>query len=111
VALRYVPAAGDVVWLQFNPQVGREPGGHRPALVLSAANYNSKVGLMLCCPMTTQIKGYPFEVRIAGTTPSVVLTDQIKSLDWVARQATHKGKIMPDELAEVRAKIWALASR
>lgn len=104
----YVPDAGDIVWLQFNPQAGHEQAGHRPALVLSPAAYNGKTGLMLCCPMTTQIKGYPFEVLIEGKQPSAALADQIKSLDWNVRKAVRKGKASPDELAEVRAKALAL---
>lgn len=71
---RYVPDAGDIVWLEFDPQ-GREQAGHRPALVLSPSAYNGKTSLMVCCPMTTRIKGYPFEVRIAGTTSSAALAD------------------------------------
>jgi mRNA interferase MazF len=78
---RYVPDTGDIVWLQFDPQAGHEQAGHRPALVLSPAAYNGKTGLMLCCPMTTQIKGYPFEVLVAGAKPSAVLADQVKSVD------------------------------
>ncbi|EKN4180869.1 endoribonuclease MazF [Yersinia enterocolitica] len=104
----YVPDAGDIVWLDFDPQAGHEQAGHRPALVLSPAIYNEKVGLMLCCPMTTQIKGYPFEVRIEGTRPSAVLSDQIKSLDWRKRNATRKGRVTALELSEVRAKAKAL---
>ncbi len=104
----YVPDAGDIVWLQFNPQAGHEQAGHRPALVLSPAAYNGKTGLMLCCPMTTQIKGYPFEVLIEGKQASAALADQIKSLDWNVRKAVRKGKASPDELAEVRAKALAL---
>lgn len=106
-----VPDAGDIVWLQFTPQAGHEQAGHRPALVLSPASYNSKTGLMLCCPMTTQIKGYPFEVLIAGERPSAVLADQIKSVDWVARNAQRKGRAAAAELAEVRAKAMALLGR
>lgn len=106
---RYVPEAGDIVWLNFTPQAGHEQGGHRPALVVSPAAYNGKTGLMICCPMTTQIKGYPFEVAISGApTTSVVLSDQVKSLDWRVRNAKRKGKATADELAEVRAKIHAL---
>mgnify|MGYP001764779167 CR=1 FL=1 len=108
---RYIPDAGDIVWLQFNPQAGHEQAGHRPALVLSPAAYNSKTGLMLCCPMTTQIKGYPFEVLIASDKPSAALVDQVKSLDWVARKATRKGKVTPSDLAEAKAKIFALLGR
>lgn len=104
----FVPDAGDIVWLQFDPQAGDEQAGHRPALVLSPAAYNGKTGLMLCCPMTTQIKGYPFEVRIAGDTDSAVLADQVKSLDWRVRRAKLKGRISAVELAEVRAKVMAL---
>lgn len=105
---RYVPDVGDIVWLEFDPQAGHEQAGHRPALVISPAAYNGKTGLMLCCPMTTQIKGYPFEVLIAGKARSVVLADQIKSLDWVARKVSRKGKATASELAEVRAKALAL---
>ena len=78
----YVPEAGDIVWLQFNPQAGSEQAGHRPALVISPRIYNEKSGLMVCCPITTKIKGYPFEVvtQIAGVD-SAILADQIKSLD------------------------------
>ncbi len=104
----FVPDAGDIVWLQFDPQTGHEQAGHRPALVLSPAAYNGKTGLMLCCSMTTQIKGDPFEVRIAGDTDSAVLADQVKSLDWRARRAKLKGRISAAELAEVRAKLVAL---
>lgn len=104
----YVPDAGDIVWLQFTPQAGHEQAGHRPALVLSPAQYNGRTRLMLCCPMTTRIKGYPFEVLIAGEPPSVVLADQVKSLDWAARQASRKGRASAGELAEVRAKLLAL---
>ena len=105
---RYVPEAGDIVWLHFDPQAGHEQAGHRPALVISPAAYNGKTGLMLCCPMTTQIKGYPFEVLIAGKCPGAALADQVKSLDWVARKASRKGKVSPAELAEARAKVSAL---
>ena len=105
---RYVPQAGDIVWLQFTPQTGHEQAGHRPALVLSPKAYNQKTRLMICCPMTTQIKNYPFEVPIAGDPASVVLADQVKSLDWRSRKAKRKGSVSPDELAEVRGKIIAL---
>jgi mRNA interferase MazF len=108
VARQYVPDAGDIVWLNFTPHAGREQAGHRPALVLSPAAYNNKTSLMLCCPMTTQIKSYPFEVPIAAAVPSVVLSDQIKSVDWRVRKAKRKGKVSAEELADVRAKIRAL---
>lgn len=108
---RYVPEAGDIVWLHFDPQAGHEQAGHRPALVISPSAYNGKTGLMLCCPMTTQIKGYPFEVSIAGDRPCAALADQVKSLDWVARKASRKGKVSFVEMAEVRAKIFALVGK
>src|ERR1700731_4806350 len=108
VMARYVPDAGDIVWLNFTPQAGHEQSGHRPALVISPAGYNDKTGLMLCCPMTTQIKNYPFEVLISGSPQSVVLADQIKSLDWRVRKAKRKGVVSAEELAEGRAKIVAL---
>jgi len=103
-----VPDAGDIVWISFNPQAGHEQAGHRPAVVLSPASYNSKTSLMLCCPMTSQIKGYPFEVIIHGPTPSVVLADQVKSLDWRKRRARRKGSVSAAELEEVRGKLRAL---
>lgn len=106
----YVPEAGDIVWLEFSPQAGHEQAGHRPAVVLSPASYN-RFGLMLCCPMTTKRKGYPFEVTIAGERESVVLSDQIKSLDWRVRRAQYKGKVSPGELTEIRAKATALIGR
>ena len=104
----YVPDSGDIVWLQFDPQAGHEQAGHRPALVLSPARYNGLRGMMVCCPMTSRIKGYVFEVVITETPPSVVLADQLKSLDWRARGAVRKGAVTPQILAEVRAKIKAL---
>ena len=90
----YVPDAGDIVWVSFNPQAGREQAGHRPAVVLSPAAYNAKTSLMVCCPMTTQIKNYPFEVVISADNPSAVLADQVKSLDWRKRRARRKGAIL-----------------
>ena len=108
MARQYVPDAGDIVWLNFTPQAGREQAGHRPAVVLSPVAYNSKTSLMLCCPMTTQIKNYPFEVPLAAAVPSVVLSDQIKSVGWRVRKAKRKGKVWAEELADIRAKIRAL---
>lgn len=104
----YIPDAGDIVWLQFDPQAGHEQAGHRPAVVLSLASYNGRAGMIVCCPTTTRIKGYPFEVLLAGTPPSAVLADQVKSQDWRARKATRKGRVSAAELAEVRAKLIAL---
>jgi len=104
----YVPEAGDIVWLQFDPQAGHEQAGHRPALVLSPGRYNKIRGMMICCPMTSRIKSYPFEVVVSQDPPSAVLSDQIKSLDWKARQAVFKGKVSTSVLAEAQAKIKAL---
>ena len=104
----YVPDVGDIVWLNFTPQAGHEQTGHRPALVLTPKPYNDKTSLMICCPLTTQIKNYPFEVRISGDKKNVVLADQVKSLDWRSRKAKRKGSVSPAELAEVRSKITAL---
>jgi mRNA interferase MazF len=108
---RYVPEAGDIVWLHFDPQAGHEQAGHKPALVLSPSAYNGKTGLMLCCPLTTQVKGYPFEVLIAGDRPSAALADQVKSFDWVVRKASRKGIVSSPELSEVKAKIFALIGK
>jgi len=105
---RYVPDSGDIVWLQFDPRAGHEQAGHRPALVLSPARYNQVRGMMICCPMISRIKSYPFEVVVSEEPPSAVLADQVKSLDWRARKATRKGKASPAVLADVQAKISAL---
>ncbi|MCL6706123.1 endoribonuclease MazF [Pseudomonas sp. R2.Fl] len=107
----YVPEAGDLVWLQFNPQAGHEQAGHRPAVVISPASYNGKTGLMLCCPMTTKVKNYPFEVVLSSAKFGVALADQVKSLDWRARKASLKGKVSPAELTEIRAKACALIGK
>lgn len=108
----YVPNRGDIVWIQFNPQAGHEQAGHRPALVLSPAAYNEKVGLMLCCPITSQVKEYPFEVAIkAGARiKGVVLSDQIKSLDWRVRKARKEAKATARVVREVLAKVQTLLS-
>lgn len=105
---RYMPDVGDIVWLNFTPQAGHGQAGRRPALVLSPGAYNDKTSLMICCPLTTQIKNYPFEVFIGGTPPNAVLADQVKSVDWRSRDAKSKGRVSPEQLAEVRAKIRAL---
>ena len=108
MAKQYVPDAGEIVWINFTPQAGHEQAGHRPALVLSPATYYGKTSLMICCPLTTQIKSYPFEVLIGGTPPNAVLADQVKSIDWHSRDAKPKGRVAPEQQAEVRAKIHAL---
>lgn len=106
----YVPDRGDIVWLQFNPQSGQEQAGHRPALVLSPVSYNRASGLMLCCPMTSQKKGYPFEVVISDDPqrPSVVLADQVKNLDWKARKAVKKGTAPLNVIMETLSKLQTL---
>lgn len=106
----YVPKAGDVVWLEFDPQAGHEQAGTRPALVLSPTAYNAKTGTMICCPITNQIKGYPFEVFIRDNpkVTGAILADQVKHLDWQARKARYKGKVAAEEMDEVRGKIGAL---
>jgi mRNA interferase MazF len=105
----YVPNAADVVWLEFDPQAGHEQAGHRPALVVSPASYNGRAGLMVCCPITTRIKGHPFEVLIrVGDMDCVVLSDQVKSLDWKVRRARKKATVAPEAMAQVRAKVKAL---
>ncbi len=108
MARSYVPEAGDIVWLEFSPQAGHEQAGHRPALVLSPASYNGKTGTMICCPMTTQIKGYPFEVVVSRNPPSAILSDQVKSLDWRARRTKRKASVEAETLDEVRGKFRAL---
>jgi mRNA interferase MazF len=104
----YIPDAGDIVWLHFDPQAGHEQAGRRPALVLTPARYNGARGMAICCPMTTKIKGYVFEVVISDRPPSAILADQVRSLDWRARRAVRKGAAEPRVVAEVRAKIKAL---
>ncbi len=105
----YVPDTGEVVWLEFDPQAGHEQAGHRPALVISPASYNGKTGLMVCCPMSTKIKGHPFEVvtQVDGVD-CAVLSDQVKSLDWKVRRAKKKAIVGEDVLVHVRAKMKAL---
>ncbi|MGS1096327.1 endoribonuclease MazF (plasmid) [Aquamicrobium terrae] len=104
----WVPDSGDIVWVNFDPQAGHEQAGHRPALVLSPARYNGMRGMMLCCLLTTKLKGYPFEVVISQNPPSAILADQIKNLDWRARKARRKGEVTAAVLADVRAKLKAL---
>lgn len=109
VAATYVPDRGDVVWLDFDPQAGHEQRGKRPALVLSPRRYNEKVGLALLCPITSQVKGYPFEVKISEKKISgVVLSDQIKSLDWRARKVKYAGAASPRIVAEVQSNLQLL---
>ena len=104
----WVPDQGDLIWIHFDPQVGREQGGHRPALVLSPARYNRQVGLLVCVPLTTKGKGYAFEFAISDSPPSVALVDHIKSLDWRSRKASPKGRVTEIEFATVQARLRRL---
>ena len=106
----YCPKRGDVVWISFSPQTGHEQAGYRPALVLSPMPYNRKVGLALLCPVTNQIKGYPFEVSVPpGLKASgVVLSDQVKSLDWKARGASFLCSLPDSVVHQVLNKVGTL---
>ena len=106
----YVPARGDLIWLQVNPRAGHEQAGHRPAVVISPSSYNRRVGLALCCPVTSQVKGYPFEVLLPQGlgVEGAILSDQIKSLDWRVRKARRIGTLPADVLQETVGKILAL---
>ncbi|MBI5485282.1 MAG: endoribonuclease MazF [Deltaproteobacteria bacterium] len=108
----YIPERGDIVWLTFTPQAGHEQAGRRPALVLSPRAYNGKVGLAIFCPITSQVKGYPFEVAVpqGREISGVVLSDQIKSLDWKARQAEFVCKLPDSSLVLVLKRLGALVS-
>jgi mRNA interferase MazF len=110
MARRYVPSRGDAIWITFNPQAGHEQSGRRPALVLSPSSYNGKVGLAILCPITNQVKGYPFEVTIPSESKlgGVVLADQVKSLDWRIRKAELICKLSRETTGEVLAKLGTL---
>lgn len=106
----FVPDAGDLVWVTFDPQAGHEQAGRRPALVLSPRSYNQRSGLALVCPITKQVKAYPFEVPIppgCGVS-GAILADHLRSLDWNARRATKIGRIPPPTLDEVLARLAPL---
>ena len=107
---QYVPDRGDLIWLDLEPQSGREQKGLRPALVLSPKSYNQKTSLAILCPITNKEKGYPFEVKLTQNVPvtGVILSDQIKSLDWKSRNAKFICKLDVDFIDEVLAKIKAL---
>ena len=106
----YVPQCGDVVWITLNPQAGHEQAGRRPAVVLSPQNYNSKVGLAILCPITNQIKGYPFEVLlpVGLSIAGVILSDQVKSLDWRARNAELICTLPTETISDVLQKLVTL---
>lgn len=108
--MAYYPDRGDVVWLTFNPQAGHEQAGRRPALILSPVAYNKKVGLALFCPITNQIKGYPFEVVIpAGQkVTGAILSDQVKSLDWKVRKTVLIGQLPIAVVDDVLKKLKTL---
>ena len=107
---RRVPGRGDAVWIDFDPRAGREQAGRRPAVVLSPAAYNGRVGLALLCPVTSRVKGYPFEVAIpAGLgLAGVILADRVKSLDWRRRNATVIGTLPRETTAAVLRRVNAL---
>lgn len=106
----YCPKRGDVVWISFNPQTGHEQAGHRPALVLSPESYNRKVGLAVLCPVTNQVKGYPFEVIIPDglKVSGAILSDQVKSLDWRKRKASRLCSLPETTVRQVLNKLGTL---
>jgi len=109
----YVPKRGDVVWITMNPQAGHEQAGRRPAVVLSPVMYNEKAGLAIMCPVTSQIKGYPFEVSLPSGLPvsGVILADQVKSLDWHARNTELICTLPSKAIAEILQKLGLLLSK
>jgi mRNA interferase MazF len=108
--MTYIPERGDLVWLTFNPQAGHEQAGRRPAVVVSPKAYNGKVGLGLFCPITSQVKGYPFEVAIPEGLPvgGVILADQVKSLDWKRRKVENIGILPAEAIQELQEKLGVL---
>jgi len=108
----YIPRCGDAVWVTLNPQAGHEQSGRRPAVVLSPRSYNGKTGLAILCPITNQVKGYPFEVILPAGLPiaGVILSDQVKSLDWHARNIELICTLPDETVSEVLQKLGALLS-
>jgi mRNA interferase MazF len=108
----YIPERGDLIWLVFDPQAGHEQAGRRPALVISPKPYNAASNLALFCPITSRVKGYPFEVLLPTNSKvtGAILSDQIKSLDWKARKAKLITRTSPEVIAEVLGKIGTLTS-
>lgn len=106
----YTPDTGDLIWLDFNPQAGHEQAGRRPAVVLSPRAYNDKSSLAVVCPITSQVKGYPFEVAVPKGLPiaGVILADHLKSLDWRERRAERAGKVSKQVLEEVLNRLAPL---
>ena len=106
---KYIPERGDIVWLDFNPQLGHEQRGRRPALVMSYKTYNERIGLAIFCPITSKEKGYPFEVKIEGIKiKGCALSDQVKSLDWNVRNIEFIEKIKDELFEEVLIKFLKL---
>ena len=107
---QWVPERGDLVWLTFDPQAGREQAGRRPALVLSPSVYNSKTGLALMCPISSHQKGYPFEVPLPKDLPveGAILSDHLKNVDWKVRRAVFIGRVRPDVLTAVLNRVGPL---
>jgi mRNA interferase MazF len=106
----YIPSRGDVVWLDFDPQAGHEQAGRRPALILSPQLYNRNSGLAVCCPITNQAKGYPYEVKIPEKLPvtGVILADQIRNLDWQTRKADFITRLPQTVVDDVVSKVQTL---
>ena len=107
--MSFVPDVGDILWMSLSPTSGHEQSGHRPVLTLTPAAYNAKRGLLICCPITSRIGGYPFEVAVDTEGISgVVIADQVKSVDWQARGARLAGRASAEVTLEVRAKLGTL---
>ena len=108
--MAYIPDRGDIIWISFTPQAGHEQAGRRPALVLSPAAYNGKVGLAILCPITSNVKNYPFEVQIPDglEISGAILSDQVKSLDWKTRKAKFICHLPAVSLNEVLQKLGTL---
>lgn len=106
----WAPDAGDLVWLTFDPQAGREQAGRRPAVILSPGEYNRRSGLALACPITSHVKGYPFEVALPQGLPigGVILADHLKSVDWRIRRAEFAGRLPPSVLRDVLDRLAPL---
>lgn len=107
---KYVPARGDIVWLNFTPQTGHEQRGKRPALILSPKIYNEKTSLCICLPITSKVKGYPFEVALPKglEVEGVILSDQVKNLDFVARNVAYVCEVPHEVLVRVQKNVVAL---
>jgi len=106
--MSYTPDAADVIWIDFDPQAGHEQAKCCPAVVLTPKAYNEKTSLLICVPLTTKVKSYPFEVAISNEKDGVALADHVKSPDWRARNAKYKGRITQEELGEIQEKLGLL---